>query len=70
MAEDAVGIVGQHPVNVHGGVPAMGQQELERVFASWQRIRIGFARGRAALSLTASSMAASFVEHARKTAGQ
>ena len=37
MAEHALGIVGQHPVDFRKGFPAMRKQELERVFASWQR---------------------------------
>ena len=42
MAEHAMGLVGKHPVNLDGGIPAMRKQELERVFAPRQRVRIGF----------------------------
>jgi hypothetical protein len=40
MAEHALGITSQNPVNLGRGIPAMGKQKLERVFASWQRFRI------------------------------
>jgi hypothetical protein len=47
MAEHTPGITGQNPVNLGRGIPAMGKQELERVFASWQRFRIDIStRGR------------------------
>jgi hypothetical protein len=33
MAEHALGVVGKHPLNLDRGIPAMGKQQLERVFA-------------------------------------
>ena len=42
MAEDALGVVGKHPLNLGRGIAAMRQQQLERVLASRQQIGIGF----------------------------
>jgi hypothetical protein len=46
MAEHVPGIIGQHAVNFGKGFSAVRKQELEHVFASWQRCPLGFnARG-------------------------
>ncbi len=61
MAEQALGVVGKHPLNLDSGIPAIGQQQLERAFASRQQIPIGRGgRGLAASSLTAAFIMLSF----------
>jgi hypothetical protein len=41
MTEHALGIVGQHAINLCRGIPAMSKQEFKSAFASWQGFHVG-----------------------------